>query len=173
VQVLRYFNETFRREDCNGACDNCTSQSSFETQDYTEYAVAAIALVKRVEKSKVTLLHCVDVFRGGKSKKIAALDHGKLPEYGAGSHLERGDVERLFYRLLSEGALTEKSVVNKKSGFPAKYLHVSISMFSENASFLTLSSLARIVISLSEVTKRLRSKSGCHPGPRGPPQQRR
>ncbi len=129
VQVLRYFNESFRREDCNGACDNCTSQSSFETQDYTEYAVAAIALVKRVEKSKVTLLHCVDVFRGGKSKKIAALDHGKLPEYGAGSHLERGDVERLFYRLLSEGALAEKSVVNKKSGFPARYLHVSISDF--------------------------------------------
>ena len=125
VQVLRYFDETFRREDCNGACDNCTSKSSFETQDYTDYAVAAIALVKRIEQDKVTLLHCVDVFRGGKGKKIIGRHHDKLPQHGACSHLERGDVERLFYRLLSEEALVEKNVVNKKSGFPSKYLYVS------------------------------------------------
>lgn len=125
VQVLRYFDETFRREDCNGACDNCTSKSSFETQDYTGYAVTAIALVKRIERDKVTLLHCVDIFRGGKSKKIVGRQHDKLPQHGVCSHLERGDVERLFYRLLSEEALQEKNVVNKKSGFPSKYLYVS------------------------------------------------
>jgi bloom syndrome protein len=126
VQVLHYFNETFRREDCNRACDNCTSKSSFETRDYTDYAVAAIALVQRIAKDKVTLLHCVDVFRGGKNKKIASLQHGSLPQYGTGSHMERSDVERLFYRLLSEDALIEKNVVNKRSGFPSKYLQVSI-----------------------------------------------
>ena len=125
VQVLRYFGETFRREDCNEACDNCTSKSSFETQDYTDYAIAAIALVKRIEKDKVTLLHCVDVFRGGKGKKIVGRQHDKLPQHGVCSHLERGDVERLFYRLLSEEALVERNVVNKKSGFPSKYLYVS------------------------------------------------
>lgn len=134
VQVLRYFDETFRREDCNGACDNCTSKSSFETQDYTDYAVAAIALVQRIEKDKVTLLHCVDVFRGGKSKKIVARNHDHLPQHGTASHLERGDVERLFYRLLSEEALREKSIINKKSGFPSKYLQVRIRGFSEAAS---------------------------------------
>lgn len=126
VQVLHYFNEIFRREDCNGACDNCTSNSKFETRDYTDYAVAAIALVKRIAKDKVTLLHCVDVFRGGKNKKIASLQHGSLPQYGTGSHMERSDVERLFYRLLSEDALIEKNIVNKRSGFPSKYLQVSI-----------------------------------------------
>lgn len=125
VQVLRYFDETFRREDCNGACDNCTSKSSFETQDYTDHAVAAIALVKRIEQDKVTLLHCVDIFRGGKGKKIIGRQHDKLPQHGVCSHLEREDVERLFYRLLSEEALQEKNVVNKKSGFPSKYLYVS------------------------------------------------
>lgn len=134
VQVLRYFDETFRREDCNGACDNCTSKSSFETQDYTDYAVAAIALVQRIEKDKVTLLHCVDVFRGGKSKKIVARSHDHLPQHGTASHLERGDVERLFYRLLSEEALREKSIINKNSGFPSKYLQVSIRGFTENVS---------------------------------------
>lgn len=155
VQVLRYFDETFRREDCNGACDNCTSKSSFETQDYTDYAVAAIALVKRIEKDKVTLLHCVDVFRGSKGKKIVGRHHDKLPQHGACSHLERGDVERLFYRLLSEEALMEQNVVNKKSGFPSKYLSVSIIRISEKCELvLILSSSARTIISLPGAGKR-------------------
>lgn len=127
VQILNYFNESFRKEDCNGACDNCNSKSSFESQDFTEYAVAAMELVKRIEqdKSKVTLLHGVDVLRGAKNKKIIELGHNHLAQYGIGSNLERGDIERLFYRLLSEDALAEHNVVNKK-GFALQYVHVSI-----------------------------------------------
>ena len=155
VQILRYFDEIFRREDCNGACDNCTSKSSFETQDYTDYAVSAIALVQNINKNgmPMTLLHCVDVFRGGKGKKIVSRDHDRLPQHGAGSHLERGDIERLFYRLLSEEALMEKSVVNKNSGFPSKYLYVSFAGFRENEQGLTLSSWVRIIISFPGVRK--------------------
>lgn len=125
VQVLSYFNESFKSEDCKGACDNCNSKSNFESRDFSKYAVDAIALVKRVQQEGVTLLHCVDVFRAGKSKKITDLKHYNLEEYGAGSELERGDVERLFYRLLSEDALAEKNVVNR-GGFASNYLHVSI-----------------------------------------------
>ncbi len=124
VQVLNYFNESFKSEDCNGACDNCNSKSSFESRDLSSYAVTAIALVKRIQHQNVTLLHCVDVFRGGKTKKIVDLGHVDLEEYGAGSNLERGDVERLFYRLLSEDALAEVNFVNKR-GFASNYLHVS------------------------------------------------
>lgn len=125
VQVLSYFNESFRSEDCKGACDNCNSKSRFESRDFSNYAIEAIALVKKVQQDSVTLLHCVDVFRGGKNKKITDLNHSSLKEYGAGSELERGDVERLFYRLLSEDALAEKNVVNR-GGFASNYLHVSI-----------------------------------------------
>ena len=127
VQILNYFNESFRKEDCNAACDNCNSQSSFESQDFTEFAVAAIELVKRIEQdeAKVTLLHCVDVFRGAKNKKISAMEHDRLDQYGAGSDLERGDIERLFHRLLSEDAIVEHNEVNKK-GFALQYVHVSI-----------------------------------------------
>ena len=124
VQILLYFNESFRKEDCNAACDNCNSESSFESQDFTNDAVAAIELVKRVEGDRVTLLHCVDVFRGAKNKKITELGHVKLDQYGAGSHLDRGDIERLFYRLLSEDALREENKVNK-GGFALQYVHVS------------------------------------------------
>lgn len=126
VQILNYFNESFRREDCNGACDNCSSNCNFESRDFSELAKAAIALVNKLEqkKEKVTLLHCVDIFRGGKSNKITKFNHCDLEEYGTGSNLERGDLERLFYRLLSENALAEKNEVNR-GGFTANYLHVS------------------------------------------------
>lgn len=128
VQVLNYFNESFKREDCNGACDNCNSHSTFESQDFTDYAVAAIELVKRIEGDNVTLLHCVDVFRGGKSKKITGFHHDRLDDYGAGSELDRGEIERLFYRLLSEDALAERNVMNK-AGFASQYIHVSFRTF--------------------------------------------
>lgn len=124
VQVLGYFNESFNKEDCRGSCDNCNSNSTFETQDFTEYAAAALQLVKKIQPNNVTLLHCVDVFRGAKTKKITDLHHDDLQEYGAGSDIDRGNVERLFYRLLSEDAIEEQNVVNKL-GFANQYVHVS------------------------------------------------
>lgn len=127
VQVLNYFNESFNREDCRGACDNCNSNSTFESQDFSDYAIAALSMVKRIEKDNVTLLHCVDVFRGSKTKKITDLHHDHLQEHGAGSEIDRGDVERLFYRLLSEDALSEHNLVNK-AGFAQQYIHVSHSV---------------------------------------------
>ncbi|UJO23873.1 ATP-dependent DNA helicase hus2/rqh1 [Fulvia fulva] len=121
VQVLSYFSERFDPEDCDGGCDNCTSDSSFHDVDYTDYAEKAIELVRKVHKEKVTLLHCIDVFRGGKSSKITQLSHDSLEEYGWGSELDRTDQERLFYRLLSEDAIREENIVNK-SGFAANYI---------------------------------------------------
>ena len=125
VQVLNYFNESFNREDCKGSCDNCNSNSTFEIQDFSKLATAALSMVKKIEDDKVTLLHCVDVFRGSKTKKITDLRHSEVSEYGVGSNIDRGDMERIFYRLLSEDALVEQNVMNK-SGFANQYVHVSI-----------------------------------------------
>lgn len=126
VQVLNYFNESFKAEDCHRACDNCNSTSTFETQDFSEYASHAISLVGKIQKENVTLLHCVDILRGSKNKKISDMEHHHLQEFGAGSHLDRGDVERLFHRLVSEDALAEHHVVNK-AGFASEYVRVSVS----------------------------------------------
>lgn len=125
VQVLNYFNESFQPQDCNATCDNCRSTSIFETQDFTDLAIVAIELVKQLEKAKVTLLYCVDVFRGSRNKKITNRHHDDLDEFGAGSSLERRDAERLFYRLMSEDALAEENVANG-AGFAVQYVHVSI-----------------------------------------------
>ena len=121
VQVLSYFNENFHRDECEGQCDNCNSTSTFENVDYTDYAKQAINLVRQVAASKVTVLHCIDVFRGATTKKVTDNGHDDIEEYGVGRDLDRGDIERLFYRLLSEEAIREDNVVNKM-GFANQYV---------------------------------------------------
>jgi len=121
VQVLAYFSETFHRDECESQCDSCNSASTFEVQDFTEPAKQAINLVRQIGHQKVTTLHCIDVFRGHVSKKVKTCEHDQLGEFGLGSHLDRGDVERLFSRLLGEDALHEDNVVNKR-GFATQYL---------------------------------------------------
>jgi bloom syndrome protein len=125
VQVLAYFNEHFSRENCDNNCDNCKSGSTFEMQDLTEHAKAAVRLARRLSKEKVTLLHCVDVYRGSRSKKITDAGHDEFEEFGLGSDLERGVVERLFYRLISEDAIAEFNWVNK-AGFASQYIKLKI-----------------------------------------------
>ena len=123
VQVLHYFNEAFESENCHQSCDNCRSTATYEVQDFTEFAIAAIDVVRSIQDSKVTLLHCVDVFRGAKNKKVVDWGHDRASGYGAGSQLDRGDAERLFTRLITEDALLEDNTVNK-GGFPIQYVQV-------------------------------------------------
>jgi bloom syndrome protein len=122
VQVLAYFAEYFRREDCNNTCDNCKSDLVFEIHDYTEQASWAIKIVRQfqIAKEKVTVIYCTDILRGD-CKRPKDPSHRKMPGYGKGSDLDRGTAERLFYRLLGEDALAEDNVINK-SDFAIQYL---------------------------------------------------
>jgi bloom syndrome protein len=134
VQVLSYFSERFSADGCKKTCDNCNSNSTFETQDFSQHAASAVNLVSQLIKQKikeipveylnVTLLYCVEIFRGINSKKIKDAGHDRLKEYGAGAELGREDAERLFQLLLTEDALTENNVVNK-AGFATSYIGVS------------------------------------------------
>ncbi|OAF99685.1 ATP-dependent DNA helicase [Paraphaeosphaeria sporulosa] len=121
VQVLNYFSESFKKEDCGESCDNCTSGATFEEKDLSQYAQKAIELVRKVHESKVTVLQCVDAFRGAKNAKIKKSDIGDI--FGFGADLERGDVERVFNHLLESRALEETSVSNKM-GFATNYIHL-------------------------------------------------
>ncbi|KAJ5646809.1 Bloom syndrome protein [Penicillium lividum] len=123
VQVLAYFNEQFRREDCGDTCDNCKSDLVFEEHDFSEYASWAIKIVRNFSvnlSEKVTILYCVDVLRGD-LKRPKSPSHRQCPGYGKGSALDRGEAERLFYRLLGEDALAEDNVINGKD-FAVQYL---------------------------------------------------
>ncbi|KAL4895097.1 hypothetical protein BDV59DRAFT_159798 [Aspergillus ambiguus] len=122
VQILAYFNEYFRREDCNSCCDNCKSDSVFELHDFSGHAASAIRVVRYFEEigDKVTLSYCVNIFRGS-VKKFRSTHHRQAAGYGDGSSLEMGEAERLFHRLLSEGALVEDNVVTT-SKFAVQYI---------------------------------------------------
>ncbi|KAJ5650578.1 Bloom syndrome protein [Penicillium longicatenatum] len=123
VQVLAYFNEQFRREDCGNTCDNCKSDLIFEEHDFSEYASWAIKIVRSLtlqKEDKVTVLYCVDILRGD-LKRPKSPSHRQNPGYGKGSDLDRAEAERLFYRLLGEDALAEENVINGKD-FAVQYL---------------------------------------------------
>jgi bloom syndrome protein len=137
VQVLDYFNEPFTRDACQGQCDNCSSNATFSSVDLTAYAQQAVSLVSRAtggggghsaddyddfshkSSGNVTVNQLVDIFRGSGGKKIKD-EWSHVDEFGTGSDLDRGVVERIFHRLLSEDVLRELHVV--KGGFPHQYV---------------------------------------------------
>ncbi|KAH8602510.1 hypothetical protein B0O99DRAFT_587609 [Bisporella sp. PMI_857] len=123
TQVLHYFGERFTKEECRETCDNCKSDAVFEMRDFTSHARTAIKIVRQVQKENVTMLYCVDIMRGAKLKAIVDRGHDKLQDFGAGKDIKRGDLERLFYRLHTENALAEHSVVNK-SKFTTSYINL-------------------------------------------------
>lgn len=163
VQILAYFNEYFRREHCNSSCDNCKSDSVFETRDFTEYAASAIKVVRHFQEvlnENVTLQYCVNIFRGS-AKRFRSPEHRQIPWYGAGSALELGEAERLFQRLLSEGAFREDNVVNASS-FATQYLKVGrrAAEFESGRRDLKL----QVRLSPNGKSKAARSTTGIRPG---------
>ncbi|KAL2870775.1 RecQ family helicase MusN [Aspergillus lucknowensis] len=122
VQILAYFSEYFRREDCNASCDNCKSDTTLEIQDFSEHAASAIKIVRYFQElgDRVTLAYLVNILRGS-TKKFKSPEHKQAPCFGHGADIELGSAERLFRKLLGEGALKEENVVFK-GAFPTQYI---------------------------------------------------
>lgn len=122
-QVLRYFSETFDKKDCGKQCDNCckSGSSSMIEKDVTTFAVNFAKLVQELEKEKVTLSYCKDVYRGSKSSKIVNAQHDQLEFHGAGKDLDRNALDRVAYQMISEKYLTEYHVMNG-AGFSTSYI---------------------------------------------------
>ena len=120
VQILGYFAERFRKEDCGQSCDNCCSANVTEIKDFTKEAVAALQLVEHMQKSgNATLANCVAAFSGSSRKNTPhAADSNK---FGFGKGLEKGTAERIFYHLISYDALREETEINR-AGFPLHYV---------------------------------------------------
>ncbi|KAL5000379.1 hypothetical protein BDV10DRAFT_162613 [Aspergillus recurvatus] len=122
VQILAYFSESFKRQDCNASCDNCKSGDTFEVRDFSQHASAAVKIVRYFQErnERATLSYCVNIFRGT-TKSFRSPEHREAPCFGDGSDIAVGDAERLFRKLHSERALTEENIVNK-GNFPIQYV---------------------------------------------------
>ena len=143
-QVLRYFNEEFDKRDCHNNCDNCKAGGTeMLHRDVTEYAKKFTSLVKQIQKNKVTLIYCQDIFRGSKANKIVQSGYDKLSEHGAGKNLDKVDLQRMAFHLISEKILEEFNVMNN-AGFAASYIRVG-----PNANLL-MSGRKKIVMSFAD-----------------------
>ncbi|OAT09794.1 RecQ family helicase MusN [Blastomyces gilchristii SLH14081] len=122
VQVLTYFNEKFKKENCNRSCDNCKADLPFEERDFTDLAASAVKLVGRLSNRQVTYFYPVDILRGAKMKYSDPADK-YFPEFGIGADLDRLDVQRMFTHLICEEALREENVFNK-ARFATQYIQL-------------------------------------------------
>lgn len=123
-QVLQYFNEKFNPKDCNKKCDNCINAKNTKSveKDFTESAKDVILLVQSIQNDRVTLLHCQDVFKGSRNNKIVKFNHHLNDFHGKGQNLNRTEIERIFFHLLTENYLTEYQIMN--GSFASNYVRL-------------------------------------------------
>ncbi|OJD27398.1 hypothetical protein ACJ73_01211 [Blastomyces percursus] len=122
VQILAYFNEKFKKENCNRSCDNCKADLPFEAKDFTDLAASAVKLVERLSDRQVTYFYPVDILRGAKRKFSDPADK-YFPEFGIAADLDRFDVQRMFTHLICEEALREENVFNNAQ-FATQYIRL-------------------------------------------------
>ncbi|UZJ55378.1 hypothetical protein CBS101457_004698 [Exobasidium rhododendri] len=161
-QVLQYFGEIFDERNCHSGCDNCiknggkTLEAKPSMTDVSAMAKSAIGLADEIEKrgDLVTLLHCIDCFLGSNKREIINKDHHTLQHHGAGSRLAKGDAERLFQKMVTEGIIGEKSVSNRM-GFTNAYVTVI-----RRAADRVLQDKLKVEMSLSTVKGKLVTVGG-------------
>ncbi|TQS36143.1 hypothetical protein Golomagni_03413 [Golovinomyces magnicellulatus] len=128
MQVLRYFGETFSRDDCQHSCDNCCSGISFESRNFTNCSKLAMSMVWRLKNQKATVLNCVELLQGKKTKGLAKFNADNFDEFGSCKTVSRGDLERILYRLILENALLEENVVTT-GNFTNQYIKANQEKF--------------------------------------------
>ncbi|KHJ36375.1 putative qde3-like protein [Erysiphe necator] len=121
MQVLRYFGENFSKDECQHSCDNCCSGISFESRNFTNCSKLAMSLVWRLKNQKATVLNCVELLQGKKTKTLSKFNAEGFDEFGSCKDNTRGDLERIFYRLILENALLEENIVTRGS-FTNQYI---------------------------------------------------
>ena len=123
---LDFFGERFDSSKCNKTCDNCMAGRQPDKRDHTATALSIIKLLTSTLNQRrnngVTLTQLSELFRGSKSKQTTRfLDTDRLDNYGAGSQIKKGDLDRIVHAMVFEGILTETSVQNK-GGFSSDYV---------------------------------------------------
>ncbi|KAJ6611420.1 P-loop containing nucleoside triphosphate hydrolase protein [Mycena sp. CBHHK59/15] len=120
TQLLQHLGETFDEKDCHSLCDNCTNDS--EALDFTKEAKSVVELVQFFENQhmRVTLLHCLAVYRGNDTKEIRENGRNKNPAYGSGSSVAKEVARLIFTKLLGLKILREEA--SQFSNYTAYYL---------------------------------------------------
>jgi hypothetical protein len=128
VQVLHHFGQDFNKAQCSKGCDNCNNDSAVVSEDMTDTAKAAIAIVKALLKNKhnVTKTIIGDILRGGNAKSVRDVSGEKLEQHGAAKHISRDKIGRLLDELLNNHVKGLKQIQKmNRGGFNNTYILVS------------------------------------------------
>lgn len=117
AEILRYFGEDFSAAHCLKTCDNCKAGLTFEQQDFSEYAVAAIRVVQA--QRRITAVQCADFLIGKKCLPYKA--HLSDDWYGMAKSLKKHELVRVIDKLLAEKAFHENNQVGNH-GMAIQYL---------------------------------------------------
>ncbi|KAF7539016.1 hypothetical protein G7Z17_g12506 [Cylindrodendrum hubeiense] len=119
TEVLRYFGEDFTPAQCQKTCDNCKAGLTFEQQDFSEHAIAAIRVVQR--QRRLTPTQCAEILLG---KKYPPQEQHLSDEfYGSAKGLKKHELVRVIDKLSAEKAFDEENVVGNY-GVAIQYLQL-------------------------------------------------
>lgn len=121
VQLLRYFGETFRKEEC-GNCDTCNSNETYEERDFSSEARKVISVVSQVH-GNFAIGHFSAVLEGKALVKVKSENHHEFDEFGSLKHMGKTEIERLIEKLIQFGGLEFRAIKNK-GGFHNDYVFV-------------------------------------------------
>ncbi|TGO09009.1 hypothetical protein BTUL_0183g00250 [Botrytis tulipae] len=111
VQLLQYFGETFKREDC-GNCDTCNSNDTYEERDFSSEARKVISLVSKVQ-GNFAIGHFSAVLEGKALAKIKSENHHEFDEFGSLKDMGKTEIERLIEKLIQFGGLQFRAIKNR------------------------------------------------------------
>jgi ATP-dependent DNA helicase RecQ len=106
-QLLHYFGEEFKTENCGG-CDNCLHPR--ERFEGSEYVVIALNAAKQTAE-RFGLSHLVNVIIGEEDQYVKSYDHNKLEVFGKGGD-ENSDFWKSVIRQTLIYQLLEKDIDN-------------------------------------------------------------
>jgi ATP-dependent DNA helicase RecQ len=102
-QLLHYFGEIFREENCQN-CDNCMHpRKKFEGKQYVQLVLETVLAVKQQFKNK----HIINIIIGKNSAVIKSYKHNKLAVFGKGAAKEEKFWNAVIRQALIERLLTK------------------------------------------------------------------
>ncbi|KAI1067977.1 hypothetical protein LB507_004706 [Fusarium sp. FIESC RH6] len=119
TEILRYFGEDFSPAECNKSCDNCRAGLTFEQQDFSEYAIAAIKVIQA--QNRITAVQCSDILLGKKYPQSEAELSGEW--HGTAKGLKKHELIRVIDKLSAEKAFNEDNQVGRH-GMAIQYLRL-------------------------------------------------
>ncbi len=102
-QLLHYFGEIFKEENCQN-CDNCMHpRKKFEGKQYVQIVLETVLAVKQQFKNK----HVINIIIGKNSATIKSYKHNKLPQFAKGAAKEEKFWNAVIRQALIERLLTK------------------------------------------------------------------